>query len=456
MVRPTETRTIFRRLFDLAMPVVGLNVLGVLSLAVDTAMCGRLPNAEHALAALAFASQIVFLLMVAMMGLTVGTVAFVSRAYGGGDHSRVNHILHQSTLITYLVAIAVAIVGNVFAEQGLHALGASDDVIELGLQYLRPLLTCSIFYYMNLLFAAVLRGVGNTWLPFVVAIVSNGLNVFLNYGLILGNMGFPAMGVSGAAWGTVISQAVGVAVTVLWLRTDIVPGVRTRLQLAAIDHALARDLLRVGAPAALDMVILNVAFFKRRGHAWSTRSSRGRCARNRLRLQSLAFVPGLGISQATGAMVGAALGASKVNEARSRAIGRHPQHGDHDDHWARDFVWRGAYGARFRCDARHQPRRLLGALDQNPGAGMPLWACISRSSNAPEARARPTRVWLIDLSARCWFRFRWVTFWFGPWLGSVWDLGGFSHLVCCADVHRHRGLLTWPLGDDWTARLMEF
>ena len=54
-------------------------------LAVDSALCGRLPNAEPVLAALGFAIQIVFLLMVAMLGLIVGTVALVARAYGGGD-----------------------------------------------------------------------------------------------------------------------------------------------------------------------------------------------------------------------------------------------------------------------------------------------------------------------------------------------------------------------------------
>ncbi|MBW2510276.1 MAG: hypothetical protein JRE81_16725, partial [Deltaproteobacteria bacterium] len=105
-------RTIFRRLFDLAMPIVGLNVLSVITLAVDTAMCGRLVDAEDALTALGFASQLVFLLMVAMLGLTVGTVAFIARAWGARETERINHVLQQSIMLTYLVSIGVAIVGN--------------------------------------------------------------------------------------------------------------------------------------------------------------------------------------------------------------------------------------------------------------------------------------------------------------------------------------------------------
>ena len=92
----SDRRTIGRELFRLAAPIVGLNVLSVLTLVVDTAMCGRLPNADDALMALGFSTQVVFLLLVAMMGLTVGTVALIARAHGAGDHERVTHLVRQS------------------------------------------------------------------------------------------------------------------------------------------------------------------------------------------------------------------------------------------------------------------------------------------------------------------------------------------------------------------------
>ena len=76
----SPARSVTRQLVDLAWPIVGLNVLQVLTLAVDTAMCGRLPHPDRVLTALGFATQVVFLLMVAMMGLMVGTVALISRA----------------------------------------------------------------------------------------------------------------------------------------------------------------------------------------------------------------------------------------------------------------------------------------------------------------------------------------------------------------------------------------
>jgi putative MATE family efflux protein len=309
-------RAIFRRLFDLAMPIIGLNVLSVVTLAVDTAMCGRLVDAEEALTALGFAGQLIFLLMVVMLGLTVGTVAFIARAHGAGGTERVNHVLHQSILLTYLVSIAVAIVGNMGAGVAMGWLGADPEVNELGVGYLRPLLTFTVFFYLNMLFAAALRAVGNTMLPFTIALFSNLLNIILNYGLILGRLGLPEMGVRGAAWGTVISQAVAVILMVLILRRDAVYGVRARLHLAPIDRPLANDLFRVGGPAALDMLVLNVAFLSVVGMLARVAQVAVAAHGIGLRIQSLAFVPGFGVSQAIGAMVGNALGAGDAREAR--------------------------------------------------------------------------------------------------------------------------------------------
>lgn len=314
---PGDERSIFRRLFDLAMPIVGLNLLSVLALAVDTAMCGRLLDADNALTALGFASQLVFLLMVAILGLTVGTVAFVARAHGAGDSARVNHVLHQSVLLTYLVSVVVALVGNLGAGAAMELLGADATVRALGVDYLRPLLTFTVFMYLNMLFAAALRSVGNTVLPFLVALVSTAVNVVLNYGLILGRLGLPAMGVRGAAWGTVAAQLVGVVIMVALLRRDAVPGVRALIHLSPLDRHLARSLFRVGAPAALDMVVLNVAFLSIVGMLARVAQVTVAAHGIGLRIQSLAFVPGLGVSQAIGAMVGNALGGRNVHEARA-------------------------------------------------------------------------------------------------------------------------------------------
>ena len=295
---------ITKRLVDLAWPIIGLNVLQVLALAVDTAMVGRLDDAETALTGMGFAGQMVFLLMVAMIGLTVGTVAFIARAHGAGDSERVNHIFRQSTQLTVVLGIFVAVLGNLFAVPFLHVLGADEASMDSALAYLRPLLLGTAFNYLNILFAAVLRGVGNTRLAFVVAVVMNGLNVLFNYGLILGSYGLPQLGIFGAAIGTVLAQICAALLMVFLLHRNAVPGVRPALAPQAVDRALAADLFRIGWPAGMDMVVLNAGFLTIIGLLARVDGVTVAAHAIGLRVQALAFVPGMSISQATGALVG--------------------------------------------------------------------------------------------------------------------------------------------------------
>ncbi len=315
--RPISQRSIFSQLFSLAWPVVGLNVLTVLALAVDTAMVGRLPDAGVALTGLGFATQIVFLLMVAMIGVTVGSVAFVARAHGAGDPRRVAHVVSQSATVTVTLGVLTAVVGNLLASPLLRLLGADGADLAAGLSYLRPMLMFSAFYYLTILLAAVLRGVGNTLLPFVVSAFANLLNFLLNYGFILGHWGFPALGVQGAALGTGLSQVFSVICLWLVLDSGVEPALRLRLLPVRVDPGHVRDLLRIGAPAALDMVVLNAAFLSIVGMLGRVDPLAVAAHGMGLRIQALAFVPGMSISQAIGALVGQALGADDAGRARS-------------------------------------------------------------------------------------------------------------------------------------------
>ncbi|MEJ7602288.1 MAG: MATE family efflux transporter [Kofleriaceae bacterium] len=309
-------KSIARQLFRLAVPIIGINVLHVSMLAVDLAMCGRLPNSEVALSALGYATQIVFLLVIVMAGLTVGTVALVSRAYGAGDTERVNHLLTQAAQLTAIVGVTIGCLGAVLAGPILRAIGASEPAVAVGVEYLRPLMLSTPFFYFSLLYAGVLRGVGNTRIPFQCALVASVINLVLVYGLVLGKLGMPALGVSGAAIGTVIAQMCNVTMLVVTLRRGVVANLVLRFRLQRIDPGLTKELFRVGWPAALDVVILNAAALG--ALAMLSRIDQITVAAHGLglRVQTLAFVPGLGISMATGAMVGQALGAGDVARAR--------------------------------------------------------------------------------------------------------------------------------------------
>lgn len=315
-MQPVSQRTITRRLFALAAPIIGVHVLQVMALAIDTIMVGHLEHAETLLTSLSFATQVIFLLLVVMMGLTIGTVATVARAYGARDTARVNHVLLQSTMLTILVGVGVGIVGNLFAPQILLVLGASPGALAGGLEYLRPMLAGTVLWYLVILYGAIMRGVGNTRIPFLVALLTTALNTGINYLLIYGKLGFPALGIQGAAIGTVASQLAGALLLGYILRRGVVENLILPLRIERIDRELARQLARIGTPAALDMLVFNASFLSIVGMLGRIDELAVAAHGIGLRIQALAFVPGLAVSQATSALVGQALGAGNSEQAR--------------------------------------------------------------------------------------------------------------------------------------------
>lgn len=316
---PVAVPEVRRELVRIALPVVGLNLLGVLSLGVDMAMCGHLPDGARALVALGFATQVVLATNVTVLGLTVGAVALIARAHGARDPARVAHVLAQSIVVTALAALVVGALATVLTAPLLRWLGADAEARATGALYLRPMLGLAVFHFLSTLLAGAMRAVGRTSLPFVVALGTCALHILLAFALIHGRFGAPALGVRGAAWSAVLSQAASVVLLLGAIARGAVPGLRFERPTRLLDVALVRRLGTVGLPAALDMLIIHgsflviVAMLATFGGESVAANSVG------LRVQSLAFVPGLAISQATAAMVGAALGASDETRARDVA-----------------------------------------------------------------------------------------------------------------------------------------
>ncbi len=310
--------SMMRELVRLAWPVVGLNVLAVLSLAVDTAMLARTPQASATLTGLGYAVQTIFLLMVAMIGLSVGSVALAARAHGAGDRQRVRKVFEQSVGLTLLLGLVTATLGNLLAGPFLSLLGAQGEDLRQGLAYLRPLLSLSVVNYLSLLFTSLLRSVGNTSLPFRVALASNLVNFGCNAVLIFGALGLPALGVLGAAIGTAISQGFSVLVVGTLLARGAAPALGPVPWPRRPDPALARELLGIGAPAALDMVVLNVGMLGIIGMVGRIDPLAVAAHGMGLRVQALAFVPGMSVAQAIAALTGQAMGARQP--ARMRRV----------------------------------------------------------------------------------------------------------------------------------------
>jgi putative MATE family efflux protein len=160
-----------------------------------------------------------------------------------------------------------------------------------------------------------LRGAGDTRTPLAVGVLVNAINVVLNYALVYGKLGFPALGVRGSALATAIAFASGAAVMVARLASG-----RAALQLDWEDlkprPPEIRRVLRIGAPAAAEHLLMQIGFFLYLLIAARYGTDAVAAYFIGVRILALSFLPGFGFAAAAGALVGQHLGA------------RSPQHAD--------------------------------------------------------------------------------------------------------------------------------
>lgn len=316
-VVPLEPSLAIGQLLRLAWPITVMNVLGVVTVAVDTALVGHLPDAGHALAAMAFAGDIVMVLTAAMIGLSVATAALMAGAWGQQDQDAVATLGGKTTQAALLLGLAVAAVGPVVAPLALAVMGADDATAALALEYLVPLLLGAPFTFAVLHFAAVYRALGRTLPPLGFAIGMNLVNVGLDGVLIFGELGAPALGIAGAAMGTLLAQA-GAAAAMGWHlhRTGAIAmePILRRPEGAFLSRAAA-----IGGPVALDVVVVSGGFFGLLAVLGRLSTEAVAAHTVGLRVQLLALMPGMALSAATAALVGQDLGAGRIGHVRTRA-----------------------------------------------------------------------------------------------------------------------------------------
>ncbi len=304
--------------FQLAWPVMVSNLLQTLTTTVDVIMVGSLgTEAPAAVAAVGFGGQFVFLFFSVMISVSAGTIALVARAIGAGDLVEADHILKQSLVLGAILSVPLTLVGFVFAEPILAGFGAAPDVVALGGAYIRIISLVVFFQFIGFLGSAALRGAGDTVTPLWMGVLVNVVNFGINVNLIFGNAYVPRLGVPGAAIGTSISYIVGALVLVaILLRGKH----RLRLHLTGgwVHMDAVKRIFRIGWPAALEQILLQVAFLVWVGMVVVFGTEVLAAHQIGLRIQSFAFMPGFGFAIAATALVGQNLGA-RAPEAAERS-----------------------------------------------------------------------------------------------------------------------------------------
>lgn len=247
-------------LIRMAWPSVVETVLVAVISMVDTIMVGGLGHG--AIAAVGLTAQPRLIILALFLSLNVGITALVARRKGEGDRETANKILRQSVLILTIGAIIVSILGVLFSPQIIKLMGANEDTLLMGTQYFEIMMAGIFFNIMSLAITAAQRGAGNTKISMRTNLTANLVNIVFNWLLIGGNLGFPALGVRGAAIATVF----GYFVAFLMALFSVVRSPDSFLHFSfrksfKLERRVMAPVIKVGSASAVEQLFFRIGFF---------------------------------------------------------------------------------------------------------------------------------------------------------------------------------------------------
>ena len=304
---PTASR--HRRILALAVPAIGTLVADPLLGVVDTAVAGRLGPTP--LGALGLATAVVAAVTWIFNFLVFGTTSAVARSMGSGDREGAGARLAHAAVVALGLGTVTGLVLGFGAPWLVRAFGAVDALIDPSVAYLRVRAVGIPFALLGFVGHGGFRGVSDTRTPLVVVAVANVFNGALDLVLVFG-LGF---GLAGIAWATVAAEVIAVAIFALLLQRMGLPllghGLPGRRRLVEL-FTVSRDLfLRTGS-LLLGLLAVTTA---------AARIDATTAAAHQVLWQVWIVVSFLmdGFAIAGQAMIGTALGAGAIDEARATA-----------------------------------------------------------------------------------------------------------------------------------------
>lgn len=317
-----KEKAFYKNVMAITIPIAMQNFISVALSMMDTVMLGRADEVGILLSASSLANQPFFLLNVITFGISGAATVLISQYWGKRDMVSIRRILSMVIKIAFLFSVAAGLVVLLFPEKVLGLYSNNEQIIESGVKYLKIIGFAYFVYGVTNTTICAIRSVEIVKISVVVNIVSFFTNVFLNWVLIFGNLGAPAMGIEGAAIATLIARiAEFIIISVYILAID--KRICFRLKnLLDFNKLLFKDLVKHGAPIALVEVLWSFGITVQAavlGHI--DYASGDPVAANAIMsvVQQLSTIVIFGVSNAAAVLVGKAIGENNPEEAFLRA-----------------------------------------------------------------------------------------------------------------------------------------
>ncbi|GEA62277.1 MATE family efflux transporter [Vibrio comitans] len=304
------SQSLSKQILTIAIPVSLKLFLDMAMILIDLFMIGQLGSAELTAVGMGL------VLLAGSIGVldnlfATGGGILVARLTGAKREQCAANVLGGM----FLIALPLYLIGTLaipFVADLYLLFHTTAEVAVLGDLYFGTLVAGSIFIYLDVLLFTYFVSTGNSKLPMKIKIASLGLNVVFNYLFIFGNAGAPAMGIKGAALGTIVATSFNVALYLIVIKQSFTHVIQLRHSLTHL-----KDILKLGVPSVVENFTFQISWLFIISLINSYAASAAAGFQIGYRVESIAFLPGLGTAAAAATLVSRFVGANRSRDIDS-------------------------------------------------------------------------------------------------------------------------------------------
>lgn len=313
-MKDLTTGNVSRQILKFTAPMLLGNLLQQTYSIVDCIIVGRLIGKE-ALAAVGASFPIIFVLISFVIGIASGGTIVISQYYGAKDYIRVRKAIDTMYIFAFFASIVVMTFGIIFGAEIFRMIKLPAEIIPQATLYLRIFLSGTIVIFGFNGTSAILRGIGDSVTPLIFLVISSIINVFL----VIIFVKYLHLGIGGAAWATVISQALAFFGSVIYLnKTHKL--IRLRFRELVFDREIFWKSFKIGLPSGFQQTFVSlgmIAIFRIiNGFGANIIAAYTVVGR----IDNFAMMPAMNFGQAISTFTGQNIGANKKKRAQSGLI----------------------------------------------------------------------------------------------------------------------------------------
>lgn len=295
-------------LLSMAVPMMISMLVQALYNIVDSIFVSRI--CEDALTAVSMAFPWQNIVIAIAVGFGVGINALLSRALGQKNDERVNQVAVNGLLLAGLSYLLVLVAGLIGIRAYMRTQTDIETIVNYGITYLNICILCSFGVFVEITFERFLQATGRTVYSMITQLTGAITNIILDPILIFGLIGFPKLGIAGAAWATVIGQCVGAVVAVM-LNHFKNPEVHLRLRHIRPNGRLMGEITAISIPSIIMSCISSLTCFVMNMILIAYSSTAVAVFGVYFKLQSFVFMPVFGLNNGMVPIIAYNYGAQK-------------------------------------------------------------------------------------------------------------------------------------------------